>query len=178
MLGWIHRSNMDSLFTEKKNCVPPVVVEHLRAYSGTDSVGRVVTFRFMGNKGPLPRKATSGSAGYDLYSGEDAVVPASKVRMVDTHVSVTIPLDCYGRVAPRSSLAYRLIDVGGGVIDSDYKGTIWVVIYNFGTDDFVIKAGDRIAQLIIERIFAPLQASSTSTRGIGGFGSNDCHALV
>ena len=98
--------------------------------------------------------------------------------MVDTHVSVTIPLDCYGRVAPRSSLAYRLIDVGGGVINSDYKGTIWVVIYNFGTDDFVIKAGDRIAQLIIERIFAPLQAASTSTRGIGGFGSSDCHALV
>ena len=90
------------------------------------------------------RKATSGSAGYDLYSGEDAVVPASKVRVVDTHVSVTIPLDCDGRVARRSSLVYRLIDVGGGVIDSDYKDTIWVVIY-FGTDDFVIKAGDRIA---------------------------------
>ena len=76
------------------------------------------------------------------------MVPASKVYVVDTHVSVTIPLDCYGRVAPRSSLAYRLIDVGGGVIDSDYKGTIWVVIYNFGTDDYVIKAGD-LAQLII-----------------------------
>ena len=86
----------------------------------------------MGNKGRLLRKANSGSAGYDLYSGEDAVVPASKVRVEDTHVSVTIPLDCYDRVAPRSSLAYRLIDVGGGVIDSDYKGTIWVVIYNFG----------------------------------------------
>ena len=138
----------------------------------------MVTFRFIGNKGQLPRKATSGSAGYDLYSGEDAVVPASKVRVVDTHVSVTIPLDCYGRVAPRSSLAYRLIDVGCGVIDSDYKGTIGVVIYNFGTDDFVIKAGDRIAQLIIERIFAPLQASSTSTRGIGGFGSSEWHAKV
>ena len=124
----------------------------------------------MGNKDRLPRKATSVSAGYDLYSGEDAVVPASKVRVVDTHVSFAIPLDCYGRVAPRSSLAYRLIDVGGGVIDSDYRGTIW--------DDFVIKAGDRIAQLSIERIFAPLQASSTSTRGIGGFGSSDCHALV
>ena len=101
--------------------VPPVVAEHLRAYSETDSVGHVVTFRFMGNKSRLPRKATSGSAGYDLYSGEDAVVPASNVRVVDTHVSVAIPLDCYGRVAPRSSLAYRLIDVGGGVIDS---GTI------------------------------------------------------
>ena len=87
--------------------------------------------------------------------------------------STTLDIVC----DPRSSLAYRLIDVGGGVNDSDYKGTIWVVIYNFGTDDFVIKAGDRIAQLIIERIFAPLQASST-TRGIGGFGSSDCHALV
>ena len=51
-----------------------VVAEHLRAYSDTGSVGRVVTFRFMGNKGQLPRKATSGSAAYDLYSGEDAVV--------------------------------------------------------------------------------------------------------
>ena len=65
------------------------------------------------------------------------------MHLIDTCVSVSIPFDCYGRVAGRSSLAMRFIDVGGGVTDYDYRGTIRVVIYNFSPDDFCVKEGDR-----------------------------------
>ena len=105
-------------------------------------------------------------------------MPASKVGLIDTYVNVSIPFDCYGRVAGRSSLAMRFIDVDGGVINSDYTGTIRVVIYNFSPDDFCVKEGDRIAQLVIERIFSAWEVTSTSTRGNGGFVSSDFSSLV
>ena len=92
-------------------------------------------------------------AGYDLFSGETVSVAPESVKLVDTFVTATIPIDCYARVAPRSSLALKFIDVGVGVIDADYIGTVRVVIYNFSADIFSIDAGDRTAQLIIERIF-------------------------
>ena len=65
-------------------------------------------------------------------------------------------------MAPRSSLALKFIDVGVGVIDADYTGTVRVVIYNFSADIFSIDAGDRIAQLIIERIFRPSSGTSST----------------
>ena len=91
--------------------------------------------------------------------------------MVDTFVTTTIPINCYTRVSPRSSLALKFIDVGAGVIDADYTGTVQVVIYNFGADIFSIDAGDRIAQLNIEHIFRPSSGTSSTIRDDGGFGS-------
>ena len=65
-------------------------------------------------------------------------------------------LGCYGRVAPRSGLALKkFIDVGAGVIDTDYRGEVGVILFNFGSEDFVINMGDRIAQLIFEKIKTP-----------------------
>ena len=69
-------------------------------------------------------------------------------------------------MAPRSSVSFNFIDVGAGVIDADYTGTVRVVIYNFSAD-----AGDRIAQLIIERIFRPSSGTSSTIPGDCGFGS-------
>lgn len=67
-----------------------------------------------------------------------------------------MPKGMYGRIASRSGLSVkRGIEVGAGVIDSDYTGEIMVLIYNFGTDDFVITIGDRIAQLIFEYYASP-----------------------
>ena len=64
--------------------------------------------------------------------------------------------DCYGRIAPRSGLALKkFIDVGAGVIDSDYRGEIGVILFNFGNEDFEINMGDKIAQLIFERKNTP-----------------------
>ena len=62
---------------------------------------------------------------------------------------MALPPGCYGRIAPRSGLALKkLIDVGAGVIDADYRGEVGVILFNFGKEDFVVNMGDKIAQLI------------------------------
>jgi dUTP pyrophosphatase len=93
-----------------------------------------------------------------------------------TDIAVAIPEGHYGRVAPRSGLALKnFIDVGAGVIDADYRGPIGVLIFNFGDVSFKIGRGDRIAQLILERISTPyvevVQELPETERGSGGFGS-------
>lgn len=81
-----------------------------------------------------------------------------------------------GRVAPRSGLAAKhSIDTGAGVIDYDYRGPVKVILFNFSDNDFAISKGDRIAQLILERIVTPevavVETLPDSVRGQGGFGS-------
>ena len=81
-----------------------------------------------------------------------------------------------GRVAPRSGLAVKhSIHTGAGVIDADYRGEVRVVLFNFSDIDFEVKEGDRIAQLILERIYTPeievVPVLEETIRGVGGFGS-------
>ena len=125
----------------------------------------------------VPARATPGSAGYDLASAVDAVIPSKGRLAVSTGIAIEIPQGTYGRIAPRSGLAYKFgIDVFAGVIDFDYRGEVKVILYNSGEDPFVIKTGDRIAQLILEKIETPdvsLIVDMTNTdRGDRGFGSS------
>lgn len=96
--------------------------------------------------------------------------------MVKTDIQIEVPFGTYGRVAPRSGLAWKnFIDVGAGVIDQDYRGNVGVILFNHSDVDFDVKKGDRIAQLICESIVYPNVVQSESltetTRGEGGFGS-------
>ena len=122
-------------------------------------------------------RGSDGSVGYDLYSNEDAIVPCQAGNaLVGTGLAVRIPDGCYGRVAPRSGLAVKhCIDVGAGVIDPDYTGEVKVVLFNRGFDNFEIKKGDRIAQLILERCETPhikeIGLLEETLRGSDGFGS-------
>ena len=123
----------------------------------------------------LPRRATATSAGLDLYSAEDVEVMPQSRLVVSTGLKVAIPAGHYGRVAPRSSLALKEVDVMAGVVDSDYRGIVGVVLFNNATEPFVVARGDRIAQLIVEKIsiLEPIQIVSLgdTARGQGGFGS-------
>lgn len=126
----------------------------------------------------VPATATEGSAGYDLSACVDALIPPGCWKAIETGVVVQFPSDCYLRVAPRSGLAYKHgIDVFAGVIDSDYTGSIKVILMNNGMEPFEIEKGDRIAQMIYERIYKPSlmvvdsQELSETVRGSGGFGS-------
>ena len=104
----------------------------------------------------VPYRATLGAAGFDLTACEDAVIPSGEQRCVDTGVMVQMPEDCYGRIAPRSGLAAKHgMDVLAGVVDCDWRGTLKVILRNHGTEPFSCKPGDRIAQLIFERIYVP-----------------------
>ena len=125
----------------------------------------------------LPRKGTSGAAGFDLFSAEDLVINPGSRALVSLGLSIQVPLGTYGRIAPRSGLAVKHgIQVGAGVIDSDYTGEVKVLLFNHGSDSFDIKTGDRIAQLVIEKIVDNIEVILVDTlsytdRGSGGFGS-------
>jgi dUTP pyrophosphatase len=123
-----------------------------------------------------PTKGSPDAAGYDLYAAYDRCVPARGKAVIETDLQVEIPSNCYGRVAPRSGLATnRFIDVGAGVIDKDYRGNLYVILFNFGNADFEIKCGDSIAQLICEKIEYPelveCESLDTTTRGTRCFSS-------
>lgn len=123
-----------------------------------------------------PVKASTKAAGYDLKSMFNVIVPAKDTAVVNTGIKIQLPQGCYGRIAPRSGLAVNnFINVGGGVIDEDYRGVIKVILFNHSCRNFEVAAGDRIAQLICEKIYYPdleeVNMLSETDRGEDGFGS-------
>lgn len=126
----------------------------------------------------IPSKATPGSIGLDLHSVEPYVVLPGQRVVVSTGLQVSLPQGTYGRIAPRSGLAVKHgLDVGAGVIDSDYTGEVRVVLFNHDQNvPFIIRPGYRIAQLILEQALDPVVTESDTPfcdtdRGAGGFGS-------
>ena len=104
----------------------------------------------------IPTRGSPYAAGYDLYSAEATRVPARGRTLIDTQISVAVPQGTYGRVAPQSGLASRCaIDIGAGVIDPDYWGILHVLLLNHNDHDFEVNVGDRIAQLVLERVSTP-----------------------
>jgi len=128
------------------------------------------------NQAILPRRATNGSAGYDLYCIDNLTIPPGELICASTGIAVKLPLGTYGRVASRSGIAVKHnVHVGAGVVDPDYTGEIKVVLCNNGTSTVRFNAFERIAQLILEkyavaRVVEVTEVSSTN-RGSGGFGS-------
>jgi len=124
----------------------------------------------------IPTRGSSSAAGYDLYSAVDVTIPARGKGLVKTDIQVKVPHGTYGRVAPRSGLAWKQhIDIGAGVVDEDYRGNVGVVMFNHAENEFVVKKGDRVAQLVCEKIAYPdieiLDTLDETVRGEGGFGS-------
>jgi dUTP pyrophosphatase len=132
--------------------------------------------KYLSEHATCPVRATEKSAGYDLFSAYDYEILPNSHGIVKTDISIQMPTNCYGRVAPRSGLSVKFgVQTGAGVIDADYTGNIGVVLFNHGTANFVIKRGDRIAQLILECIKTPevvvVREIHETARGEGGFGS-------
>tara|TARA_B100000963_G_scaffold350744_1_gene361404 strand:+ start:944 stop:1429 length:486 start_codon:yes stop_codon:yes gene_type:complete len=136
--------------------------------------------------GWLPKKGSRDSAGYDIYSNEDTVVPINSRKLISTGVKlVEMPNDNYIQIAPRSGLSVRnSIDVGAGIVDPDYRGEIKVLLINNGENEFIVSKYDRIAQIIFKKFTnnTLLIGSDNNTevventteyneRGEGGFGS-------
>lgn len=127
--------------------------------------------------GFVPTRGSEQAAGLDLYSSINITIPAGERKTVKTDISVEIPLKHYGRIAPRSGLAVKHgIDVLAGVVDSDYRGEVLIILYNTGKEDFVVNRGERVAQLIVEPYIAPVVEViegelDETARGMAGFGS-------
>jgi dUTP pyrophosphatase len=128
---------------------------------------------------PLPRYMSGGSSGMDLYAAvdEDIVIDPGGFRLIPTGIHLQLPAGYEGQVRPRSGLAAKYgvtVLNTPGTIDSDYRGEIKIILINLGREPFVIKRGDRIAQLVISRYerveLVPTECLEDSERGTGGFG--------
>jgi dUTP pyrophosphatase len=126
----------------------------------------------------FPRKAHEDDAAFDLRSRVDAVIPSGKITLVPTGVFMELPVGYEAQVRPRSGLALKhgiTVLNTPGTIDAGYRGEVGVILINAGPADFTVARGDRIAQMVVQKLadvelVAAEQLSDTS-RGAGGFGS-------
>ena len=129
---------------------------------------------------PLPHYATPGSAGLDLLAAIDQEIelkPGARMA-VATGIAIELPLGAEAQVRPRSGLAlnHGITCLNSpGTIDSDYRGEVGVILVNLGQAPFVIRRGERIAQMVIARheqaAIAEVESLDETARGAGGFGS-------
>jgi len=144
---------------------------------------RVAVMRLAHGQGlALPAYETAGAAGCDLRAAIDAAAPfvlaPGERAMVPTGLSIALPEGWEAQVRPRSGLAakFGVACVNSpGTIDADYRGEVKVILINHGTDEFVIRRGDRIAQMVIAPVwqaaFIETETLDETARGAGGFGS-------
>lgn len=124
----------------------------------------------------LPSRAQEGDAGLDLYAAEAMVIVPKELRVVGTGIALEIPHGSVGLIWDKSGLAAKSgLKTMGGVIDAGYRGEVRVVLVNLGTVPHGIAAGDKIAQLLVQKVDLPsveeVTELSDSERGEGGFGS-------
>lgn len=127
---------------------------------------------------PLPSYAHPGDAGADLYSAQDVLLePASRV-IVRTGIAIELPMGFVGLVHPRSGLAAKqgvTVLNAPGTVDAGYRGEVMVILVNHGSAAVKISRGDRIAQLVVQRVerahFHAVENLPDSVRGTGGHGS-------
>ncbi len=129
---------------------------------------------------PLPTYATPGAAGADVCAAVevDVVVPPGCRVAIPTGLVVAVPEGFELQVRPRSGLALRhgvTVANAPGTVDSDYRGEVKVILVNLGNTPFVVRRGDRIAQLVLAPVvraqFTQAEELSATARGGGGFGS-------
>ena len=142
-------------------------------------ISKAAAIKFTGQQ---PTRATSGSAAYDLRftpkSGDLVTVHSRSTKTLPTGLSIELPAGYAALVCSRSGLAANhgtQVLNAPGVIDSDYRGEIGVILHNTGNDDVIFRAGDRIAQLmivpVVQACWQQVEALGETERGTGGFGS-------
>ncbi|MEE8268313.1 MAG: dUTP diphosphatase [Gemmatimonadales bacterium] len=144
----------------------------------TDTVEVLITRLPHGEGLPLPKRATAGSAGYDIASAEGGTIGSLERRLFKTGYRIAVPEGYECQLRPRSGLALKhgiTLPNTPATIDSDYRGEVMVALVNLGREPFEVTRGMRIAQMVIARVeqagFAEVEDLPDSARGDGGFGS-------
>ena len=126
----------------------------------------------------MPAKAHFDDAAFDLRSRVDMVLPVRRSVLVPAGFSLELPVGFEAQIRPRSGLALKhdlMLTNSPGTIDAGYRGEVGVIMYNGGTEEFTIKRGDRIAQMVIAKLpevkLVVAESLSETGRGSGGFGS-------
>lgn len=136
-----------------------------------------VKFKTLTNTAIIPERATSGAAGYDIYSDETLTLEGGGQAKISTGWAMEVPEGYYAEIRPRSGLAATHgVDTLAGVIDSDYRGEVKVLLIKHNKDfGLIIEKGTRIAQLVFRKHETPnvmlVDELGDSSRGAGGFGS-------
>lgn len=126
----------------------------------------------------IPAKAHSDDAAYDLRSRTDITLPVGKSTLVPTGVYMELPVNYEAQIRPRSGLALKhnlTLTNSPGTIDAGYRGEVGVIMFNHGPEEFAVKRGDRIAQMVIAELpqteLILSDELNATDRGTGGFGS-------
>ena len=133
-------------------------------------------FKKLSSNATTPRRGSCNAAGFDLFSAESKPILSNGHDFVQTDIAIILPRGTYGRIAPRSGLAvHHSINIGGGVIDPDYRGNVGVILFNHSQTTFHVSKGDKIAQLLVEKICLPklveVHELENTERGVKGYGS-------
>ncbi len=139
--------------------------------------GPVLNIKKLDEDAIIPTKANRLDAGYDLYAFHGTILQKHAHKLIKTGISMAIPEGYVGLIWPRSGMAYKHgIDVFAGVIDSSYRGEIGVVLYNSQYSNYSIEKGDRIAQILFQKVedfdLHVVENLDDTSRGVGGFGSS------
>lgn len=136
----------------------------------------MIKFKKLNKEAKIPERATTGAAGFDLhYTGYSTVLHIGKRVIFETGIACELPGGCMGIIKPRSGWAAKYgVDVLAGLIDTDYRGEIKVILINHGDRPLHINTGDRIAQLVVTGFISEsyeIDNLSATDRGTSGFGS-------
>ncbi len=134
-----------------------------------------VKFKKLTPEAVVPSRGTEGSAGFDLTTIEEAVIPAGQVVRIRTGIVTAIPPGFVGLIKPRSSVFFKGFDLDG-TIDSDYRGEVLLQVRSTLAVDAKIEAGSRLAQMVIIpflEVGEEVLVLPDTKRGTGGFGSTN-----
>jgi len=139
---------------------------------------RFLKFVKISDKARTPTRGSGRAAGYDLYSAINVLIEPRGKAVISTDLFISVPQGTYGRIAPRSGLTIKhSIDVGAGVIDEDFRGLVKIILFNHSDTAFQVNEGDRVAQLICEKIVYPelievpfLMGTERGDKGLGSSG--------
>ena len=138
-----------------------------------------IRFKLLNENARVPAYATPGSAGADLYyCGDEITLSPGEGSILSTGLAMQIPHGYEVQIRPRSGLAARnsvTVVNSPGTIDSDYRGEVKVILLNQGKNEVTFKTGDRIAQMVVSKVYTPIfqvvEELNDTDRGEGGFGS-------
>ena len=139
-----------------------------------------IEIQLISPNGKVPSQKYASDIGYDISSSNDVTLKSNEVTLVNTGIAISLPQQCAGFVLPRSGLSTKhkiTLITSPGLIDPGYTGELLVPLMNHGNKDYEIKAGDRIAQLVLVNThdvdFKVVDSLPETDRSSGGFGSTD-----
>lgn len=138
----------------------------------------IINYTKLNENAMIFERKTSGAVAYDMFCCEELVIKSGDVALIGTGIAIELPEGYEAQVRGRSSVFYNTdVEIGLGTIDSDYRGEIRVMAKNRGELDYIVLKGDRLAQLIINKVelptFIQVDQLSQTKRNTGGFGSTN-----